>query len=64
MPNIQVESNYKIRTCSKQKQIEGKVLEAERTLNVISVHHSELELQLQAFIANTHNRTLISVVYS
>ena len=37
------------------KQIEEKVLELERTLNVISVHHSELELQLQASLASTHN---------
>ena len=37
------------------KQLEEKVLELERTLNVISVHHSELELQLQASLASTHN---------
>ena len=37
------------------KQVEDKVLEVERTLNVLSVHHSELELQLQAFLASTHN---------
>ena len=37
------------------KQLEEKVLEVERTLNVISVHHSELELQLQASLASTHN---------
>ena len=37
------------------KQVEEKVLELERTLNVISVHHSELELQLQASLASTHN---------
>ena len=37
------------------KQFEGKLLEVERTLNVISVHHSELELQLQASLASTHN---------
>ena len=37
------------------KQLEEKVLEIERTLNVISVHHSELELQLQASLASTHN---------
>ena len=37
------------------RQVEEKVLELERTLNVISVHHSELELQLQASLASTHN---------
>ena len=37
------------------KQLEEKVLEMERILNVISVHHSELELQLQASLASTHN---------
>ena len=37
------------------KQLEEKVLEVERTLNVLSVHHSELELQLQASLASTHN---------
>ena len=37
------------------KQVEDKVLEVERTLNILSVHHSELELQLQASLASTHN---------
>ena len=37
------------------KQVEDKVLEVERTLNVLSVHYSELELQLQASLASTHN---------
>ncbi|MBC6401979.1 MAG: hypothetical protein GDA37_13425 [Ekhidna sp.] len=37
------------------KQVEEKVLEVERTLNVLNVHHSELELQLQASLASTHN---------
>ena len=37
------------------KQVEEKVLEVEGTLNVLSVHHSELELQLQASLASTHN---------
>ena len=40
---------------SEVKQLEEKVLEVERTLNVISVHHSELELQLQVSLASTHN---------
>ena len=40
---------------SEIKQLEEKVLELERTLNVISVHHSELELQLQASLSSTHN---------
>ena len=31
------------------------MLEVERTLNVLSVHRSELELQLQASLASTHN---------
>ena len=31
------------------------MLEVEHTLNVISVHHSELELQLQASLASNHN---------
>ena len=35
--------------------LEEKVLEVERALNVLSVHHSELELQLQASLASTHN---------
>ena len=43
------------RPSSDVKQLEEKVLEVERTLNVISVHHSELELQLQASLASTHN---------
>jgi len=34
-------------------------LEVERTLNVFSVHHSELELQLQASLASTHNGAFI-----
>ena len=37
------------------RQVEEKVLEVERTLNILSVHHSELELQLQASLASTHN---------
>ena len=37
------------------RQVEEKMLEVERTLNVLSVHHSELELQLQASLASTHN---------
>ncbi|XP_065899573.1 TNF receptor-associated factor 2-like isoform X2 [Dysidea avara] len=37
------------------KQVEEKVLEVERTLNILNVHHSELELQLQASLASTHN---------
>ena len=37
------------------KQVEEKVLEVERTINVLNVHHSELELQLQASLASTHN---------
>ena len=37
------------------KQVEDKVLEVERTLNVLNVRHSELELQLQASLASTHN---------
>ena len=35
--------------------VEEKTLEVERTLNILSVHHSELELQLQASLASTHN---------
>jgi len=35
------------------------VLEVERTLNVLSVHHSELELQLQASLASTYNGTFL-----
>ena len=37
------------------RQVEEKVLEIERTLNILSMHHSELELQLQASLASTHN---------
>ena len=37
------------------EQLEEKVLEVQRTLKVISAHHSELELQLQASLASTHN---------
>ncbi|XP_065899609.1 TNF receptor-associated factor 2-like isoform X1 [Dysidea avara] len=37
------------------KQVEEKVLEVERTVNILNVHHSELELQLQASLASTHN---------
>ena len=37
------------------RQVEEKMLEVERTLNILSVHHSELELQLQASLASTHN---------
>ena len=37
------------------KQLEEKVLEIERVNNILSEHHSELELQLQASIASTHN---------
>ena len=37
------------------KQVEDKVLEVERTLNVLSVHHLELELQLHTSLASTHN---------
>ena len=37
------------------RQVEEKVLEVERTLNILSMHHSELELQLQASLASTHN---------
>ena len=31
------------------------IRQVERTLNILSVHHSELELQLQASLASTHN---------
>jgi len=37
------------------KQVEEKMLKVESTLNILSVHHSELELQLQSFLASTHN---------
>ena len=37
------------------RQVEEKTLEVERTLNILSVHHSELELQLQALLASTPN---------
>ena len=37
------------------RQVEEKMLQVERTLNILSVHHSELELQLQASLASTHN---------
>ena len=37
------------------RQVEEKTLEVERTLNILGVHHSELELQLQASLASTHN---------
>ena len=37
------------------RQVEEKTLEVERTLNILSMHHSELELQLQASLASTHN---------
>ena len=37
------------------RQVEEKTLEVERTLNILSVHHSELELQLQASLASTYN---------
>ena len=37
------------------RQVEEKTLEVERTLNILSVHHTELELQLQASLASTHN---------
>ena len=37
------------------RQVEEKTLEVERTLNILNVHHSELELQLQASLASTHN---------
>ena len=36
------------------RQVE-KTLEVERTLNILSVHHSELELELQASLTNSHN---------
>ena len=35
--------------------VEEKILEIERTLNVISVHHSELDLEVQASLASTYN---------
>ena len=41
------------------KQVEDKVLEIERTLNALSLHHSELELQLQASLISTHNGTFV-----
>ena len=37
------------------KQVEEKVLEQERVFNAVNVCNSELELQLQAFLASTHN---------
>ena len=37
------------------KQVEEKVLEVERTINMLNDHHSELELQLQASLASTYN---------
>ena len=46
---------YERPSSNEVRQVEDKVLELERTLNVISVHHSELELQLQASLASTHN---------
>ena len=41
------------------RQVEEKTLEVERTLNVLSVHHSELELQLQASLASTYNGSFL-----
>ncbi|XP_065899560.1 TNF receptor-associated factor 3-like isoform X2 [Dysidea avara] len=40
---------------SQASKVEEKVLEVERTVNILNVHHSELELQLQASLASTHN---------
>ena len=41
------------------KQLEEKVLEVERILNMLTVRYSELELQLQASLASTHNGALL-----
>ena len=41
------------------RQVEEKTLEVERTLNILSMHHSELELQLQASLASTHNGSFL-----
>jgi len=41
------------------KQVEDKVLEVERILNILIVHHSELELQLQASLASTYDGELL-----
>ena len=41
------------------KQIEDKVLEVERTLNVLSTRYSELELQVQVSFASTYNGTFL-----
>ena len=37
------------------RQVEEKTLEVECTLYILSVHHTELELQLQASLTSTHN---------
>ena len=37
------------------KQFKDKVEEVERTLHILSVHHSQLELQFQASLVSTHN---------
>ena len=43
----------------KVKFLEDKILEVEKTTNILSVHHSELELQLQASLASTYTGEFI-----
>ena len=43
----------------KTKFLEDKIIDVERTTNILSVHHSELELQLQASLASTYTGTFL-----
>ena len=61
MPYIQLEEvvplemmKSELGVNQKLKFLEDKILEVEKTTNILSVHHSELELQLQASLASTH----------
>ena len=61
MPYVQLEEvvplemmKSKLGVNQKLKFLEDKILEVEKTTNILSVHHSELELQLQASLASTH----------
>ena len=44
---------------AKLKFLEEKILDVEKTANILSVHHSELELQLQASLASSFNGTFV-----
>ena len=58
-PPVSYEGEAGMNMHAKLKFLEEKILDVEKTANILSVHHSELELQLQASLASSFNGTFV-----